>query len=119
MFKAECRAKTIDPDTSHEVARKISGTTKVKSQMRVALRLVKNFPGLTALELRAKVATWEPELFESWGGQLTGNPIGRALSMLKKKAFVTQGERRRCLVGGNKSVTWYLTKGVKLCKNEK
>lgn len=85
------RARRTDPVTSHEAADAIKASGELGRQQREVLDAVRRWPGLTSLELGARmnINRWQ---------------VARRLPELEP-LHVRKGERRR--VNGRRHVTWW------------
>ncbi len=88
---------THDPPTSREAEEKITESGTREQHAARVLELVKQFPGLTAIELQHQQhgLNWLDEY-----------QIRRRLTDLKAEGLVMQGEARACQIRGTKMVTW-------------
>ena len=85
------RSRAADPDTSHEAADQIRRSGELGRQQREVLEAVKRWPGLTSLELGARMD------INRWA-------VARRLPELEP-THVRKGESR--LVNGRRHVTWW------------
>jgi hypothetical protein len=103
------RARTTDPETSHEAAAKVLASGQLRESQRITLDAVTSRPGSTAVELAAALAgtpcrglardrSW-------WRFELS-----RRLPELVP-VHVRRGKPRECRVSGSCQTTWYPVKG--------
>lgn len=85
------RARRSDPETSHEAAEAILKTGELGRQQLAVLAAVKRWPGLTSLELGARME------INRWA-------VARRLPELEP-VHVRKGEPR--VVNGRRHVTWW------------
>jgi DNA-binding MarR family transcriptional regulator len=91
------RARRTDPETSHEAAQAVLGSGQVKVQQAIVLEAVLRWPGLTSLELAARL-------------RLDRYQVARRLPELERAGLVAKGPARR--VGLRYGVTWLPAPGV-------
>ncbi len=89
-----------DPETSHAAAALMDRTGARQRHARMVLELVKQHPGMTAVEL------WEVagESLQASLGEM--QEVRRRLTDLKRNGHVRDGEARVCRVRGTKQMTW-------------
>ena len=85
------RARRADPETSHEAAEAILDSGELGRQQRAVLAAVRRWPGLTSLELGARME------INRWA-------VARRLPELEP-VHVRRGESR--VVNGRRHVTWF------------
>jgi hypothetical protein len=85
------RARRGDPETSHEAAEAIKASGELGRQQQAVLAAVRRWPGLTSLELGARMN------MNRWA-------VARRLPELEP-VHVRKGEPR--LVNGRRHVTWW------------
>ena len=99
------RARTADPETSHEAAAKVMASGQLRESQRITLDTVTAHPGSTAVELAAALAgascrgiardrSW-------WRFELS-----RRLPELVP-AHVRRGKPRECRISGSCQTTWH------------
>lgn len=89
-------ARATDPETSHLAAEHIHSSGKSEVQRIEVLRLVREHPGRTSLELAQY-------------GTLDRYQIARRIPELRKASNVRATGPRRCTVGGRAALTWEAT----------
>ena len=89
---AKRMARASHPDTSHDAATELVASGTLTKREQQTLELVREFPDLTAQELkRAGGVTWDPH---------------KRLSALATKGKVRRSSKRRCDVTGSMVQTW-------------
>jgi len=85
-------ARTTDPVTSHMAGYEVEASGIAHNHRLIALRAVKDHPGLTSHELSGEC-------------ELDRNQIARRLPEIKE---IEQGSKRLCRIGHNTCVTWWV-----------
>ena len=85
------RARNTDPETSHEAAEAIKASGELGRQQLAVLEAVRRWPGLTSLELGARMK------LDRWA-------VARRLPELEG-VYVRKGEAKT--VNGRRHVTWW------------
>ena len=86
------RARSTDPETSHEAAEAIKASGALATHQGIVLKAVRAFPGLTSAELAIHCG-------------LERHEVARRLPELEVARQVRKGEPRA--FRGRKGVTWY------------
>jgi hypothetical protein len=99
------RARSTDPDTSHEAADQVRRTGALRETQHAVLEAVRQWPGFTAVELAEKLAGHTVRDIERpahwWRLEAS-----RRLPELEP-VYVRRGDARRCSVNGNPQTTWW------------
>ena len=90
-----------DPPTSAAAERRVTDSGTRARHASIVLRLVRAYPGRTAVELHRLQD----------GDGLERHEISRRLSDLEKAGSVRKGVERPCSVNGTQMVTWLATDG--------
>lgn len=88
------RARRRDPETSHEAADAIRASGELGRQQRQVLEAVRRWPGLTSLELGARME------INRWA-------VARRLPEIEAGGHIRRGEPRT--VNGRRHVAWFPT----------
>ena len=89
----QARARASDPDTSHVAADEVERSGKAQSQRELRLRVVRDWPGLTAGEIASRAG-------------LERHIPSRRLPELREDGVVVSGNPRICTVLKSLSMTW-------------
>lgn len=92
------KARSTDPDTSHQAAQRVERTGTAHDQRSICLRIVTSAPGLTAAEIAQRAG-------------LERHVPSRRLPELRDAGLVRNGEARLCAVMGTKAMTWWAKEG--------
>jgi hypothetical protein len=87
-------ARSTDPATSHEAAKRVTRSGLRHRQMDDVVGLVERFPGRTSKEL-AEIS------------MLDRHMIARRLPDAEKVGLVMRGRPKVCSVSGGRAVTWW------------
>jgi hypothetical protein len=87
-------ARNSDPFTSHEAAEVLTMTGVRAAQQRLAALAVKQYPGLTSLELSQRA-------------RMDRYMLARRLPECEEAKEVRRGQVKKCSVSGRSAVTWY------------
>ncbi len=90
------RARTTDPETSHEAA--VSIGDDLNRLHKLVFGLVRRHPGKTSSELAVLACINDPRV------------INRRTTELADKKRIVRGDARRCTVTGRRAATWNLAK---------
>jgi hypothetical protein len=98
-FQDEPLARARDPVTSHEAAADLANSGTRTRMCRIALQLLREFPGATAAELDWVYAS-------RTGGSVDGS-IRKRLTDLRHTARARVEGHRQCRVSGRQAQQWF------------
>lgn len=92
--KPGASARSTDPASSHQAARRVTASGKADAHCQVCLEAVIAVPGRTSAEIAKATG-------------LERHEAARRLSDLKARGLARQGEQRPCRTNGRMAVTWW------------
>jgi hypothetical protein len=93
--EGEAKARSSDPQSSHEAAQRMNDSGKAKAHVEHVTDHVWKQPGLTSREI-AELPDCDLDRWE----------VARRLSDAEKLGQVKKGPKRKCKVAGTLAVTW-------------
>jgi hypothetical protein len=93
----EARARSTDPESSHEAARVMNESGKARAHREMAIDMVWKYPGNTSRELAG---------LPDCPGELDRYELARRLPEAECEGQVKKGPKRKCKVAGTLAVTW-------------
>lgn len=96
-YKTVARARAADPATSHAAAAMVEASGAANTNRRLVLRLVRDYPGLTAVEIHAA---------QGDRGGLDRHEVSRRLADLRDAGLVVNGPERACSIKRTRMLTW-------------